>query len=54
MIALSVCRNKLWTQGHVGCLYLMLVIILEAFHLTIGKGGYVFGSVGLFVCLFVC
>ena len=28
-------------------------IILHAYYL-LGKGGYVFGSVGLSVCLFVC
>ena len=26
----------------------------HAIHYLLGKGGYVFGSVGLSVCLFVC
>ena len=27
---------------------------IVAYHYLLGKGGYVFGSVGLSVCLFVC
>ena len=33
-----------------GSLLLLLLLLLE----TLGKGGYVFGRVGLFVCLSVC
>ena len=38
---------------HLGQSSHLKVLIVLYFYL-LGKGGYVFGSVGLFVCLFVC
>ena len=44
-------HTSVWNKGHTSKLASLLYPI--QFYL-LGKGGYVFGSAGLFVCLFSC